>query len=117
MQAANDFIELLNNHQNIIHKVCNMYMDDVSEREDLFQEITLNAWKAYGSFRGDAKFSTWLYRVALNTAISFYRKEKRNPVKTSLDYLPDHSETADDTEDRLKAMYASIATLSKIDKA
>ena len=117
MQAANDFIELLNNHQNIIHKVCNMYMDDVSEREDLFQEITLNAWKAYGSFRGDAKFSTWLYRVALNTAISFYRKEKRNPVNTSLDYLPDHSERADDTEDRLKAMYASIATLSKIDKA
>lgn len=117
MPETNEFVTLLNTHQNIIHKVCNMYMDNVAEREDLFQEITLNAWKAFGSFRGDAKFSTWLYRVALNTAISYYRKEKRNPVRNSNEDVPDQGEHTDDTEDKLKAMYASIASLSNIDKA
>ena len=75
MSKEKEFISLLNEHQRIIHKVCNLYMDAHADREDLFQEITLQAWKAYGNFRGDAKFSTWLYRVALNTAITFFRKE------------------------------------------
>ena len=79
MSSQDHFVSLLKTHQNIVHKVCNLYMDRHSEREDLFQEITLQAWKAFPSFRGDAKFSTWLYRVALNTAITFYRKEKRSP--------------------------------------
>jgi RNA polymerase sigma-70 factor (ECF subfamily) len=74
--AQQEFVSLLKTHQNVVHKVCNLYMDQYKDREDLFQEITLQAWKAYPSFRGDAKFSTWLYRIALNTAITFYRKEK-----------------------------------------
>lgn len=79
MVVAKEFITLLNQHQKIIYKVCNLYMDLSVDREDLFQEITLQAWKAYPNFRGDAKFSTWLYRVALNTAITFFRKEKKQP--------------------------------------
>ena len=77
MASEKEFITLLNQHQKIVYKVCNLYMDGHADREDLFQEITLQAWKAYENFRGDAKFSTWLYRVALNTAITFFRKEKR----------------------------------------
>lgn len=117
MPEANEFIELLNRHQNIIHKVCSLYMNDITEREDLFQEITLQAWNAYGSFRGDAKFSTWLYRVALNTAISFYRKEKRKPDFKPADSLPDRAEETNETEEQMQAMYKAIASLSKIDKA
>ena len=78
MPTEKEFIALLNQNQKIIYKVCNLYMQSHADREDLFQEITLQAWKAFGNFRGEAKFSTWLYRVALNTAITFYRKEKRN---------------------------------------
>src|ERR1700716_2981781 len=92
MASEKQFISLLNQHQKIVYKVCNLYMDMHSDREDLFQEITLQAWKAYGNFRGDAKFSTWLYRVSLNTAITFFRKEKKKPIIYSTDMVPDINE-------------------------
>lgn len=93
-------------------------MDKHADREDLFQEITLQAWKAYANFRGDAKFSTWLYRIALNTAITFFRKEKRAPSIYSTDVVPEQNEEAyDPIEEKVKAMYAAIGNLSKIDKA
>ena len=117
MPGANEFIDLLNHNQNIIHKVCNLYMDNISDREDLFQEITLQAWNAYNSFRNESKFSTWLYRVALNTAISFYRKEKRKPVIQSLNQIPEHADDANNKEEQMQAMYKAINALSKIDKA
>ena len=118
MPSEKEFIALLNQHQKIVYKVCNLYMDRHSDREDLFQEITLQAWKAYGNFRGDAKFSTWLYRVALNTAITFFRKEKKQPAVYSADILPEINEDVyDPIEEQTKAMYAAIGELSKIDKA
>lgn len=118
MASEKEFISLLNQHQKIVFKVCNLYMDRHSDREDLFQEITLQAWKAYGNFRGDAKFSTWLYRVALNTAITYFRKEKRNPGIFSTDIVPDQpEENIDPVEEQLKIMYIAIGQLSKIDKA
>jgi RNA polymerase sigma-70 factor (ECF subfamily) len=118
MASEKEFISLLNQHQKIIYKVCNLYMDKHADREDLFQEITLQAWKAYGNFRGDAKFSTWLYRVSLNTAITFYRKDKRKPDIINTDLLPESTESSDDPiEEQVKAMYAAIGELSKIDKA
>ncbi|MEP6844783.1 MAG: RNA polymerase sigma factor [Panacibacter sp.] len=117
MQATNEFLSLINQHQNIIHKVCNLYMHDAADKEDLFQEITLQAWNAYKSFRGEAKFSTWLYRVGLNTAISFYRKEKRKPVFESAFEFPEQADETSDIEEQIQAMYQAIGALSKIDKA
>ena len=118
MASEKEFITLLNQHQKIIYKVCNLYMDKHSEREDLFQEITLQAWKAFPKFRGDAKFSTWLYRVALNTAITFFRKEKTKPPVFTTDLVPDQMEDSfDPIEEQVKAMYTAIGNLSKIDKA
>ncbi|MFY8025756.1 MAG: RNA polymerase sigma factor [Sediminibacterium sp.] len=120
MQAADkSFIQLLNQHQKIIHKVCNLYLNWQEDKEDLFQEITLQAWKAYGQFRGDAKFSTWLYRVALNTAITFFRKEKKKDFIDSVAEMPDHIHFTekDSIEEKTQAMYKAIASLSKIDKA
>ena len=118
MASEKEFISLLNQHQKIVFKVCNLYLDRHSDREDLFQEITLQAWKAYRNFRGDAKFSTWLYRVALNTAITYFRKEKRNPGIFSTDIVPDQpEENIDPVEEQLKLMYIAIGQLSKIDKA
>lgn len=118
MPSEKEFVTLLNQHQKIVYKVCNLYMDSVPDREDLFQEITLQAWKAYGSFRGDAKFSTWLYRVALNTAITFFRRDKRKPGIISAETLPDAAdEPGDPVEEQVKAMYTAIGHLSKVDKA
>jgi len=88
------------------------------DREDLFQEILLNAWKGVHNFKGDALFSTWLYRVALNTAVSFYRKERRQVETTPWPpalALPDPTEG--NMQEELDALYHAIAHLSAIDKA
>jgi RNA polymerase sigma-70 factor (ECF subfamily) len=117
MLSEKEFVELLNNHQNIIHKICNVYMDSASDKEDLFQEITLQAWKSIKNFRGDAQFSTWLYRVALNTAITFFRKEKKQIQTTFTESFPESKDEHDPIEEQVRAMYKAIAALSKIDKA
>ena len=77
------FLRLLEEHKGIIIKICNGYCQAKDDKEDLSQEIVYNLWKAFASYTADCKFSTWLYRVALNVAISYYRKEKR-----SLQYTP-----------------------------
>lgn len=117
MTEGTEFIQLLNQNQNIIHKVCNIYMDNATDREDLFQEITLQAWNGFKNFRSESKFSTWLYRVALNTAISFYRKEKNKPSLQFSAQLPDRTDDNDSNREQMDALYKSIAALSKIDKA
>ncbi len=103
-----------------MHKVCRIYTNDQDSHNDLFQEITIQLWKAYPKFRGDSKFSTWMYRVALNTAITIYRKAKRAPKTQDFDsVLFKISSTGyDDTEEQqLKLMYAAVKELNDIDKA
>lgn len=116
--AESEFIQLIEEHQRIIHKVCRMYVQRPDDREDLFQEITLQAWKSYPRFKGNARFSTWLYRVALNTAITYYRKQKRNPITHSdiTDYEIQEAPT-DPTEAQFQLMYKAIGELSEVDKA
>ena len=114
------FVELLEKHQNIVHKVCRLYTNNQDAHNDLFQEITIQLWKAYPKFRGDAKFSTWMYRVGLNTAITLYRKSKRS-IKTqefeSVQFKI-KSEPFDDTEEQqLKLLYKAVHQLNDIEKA
>jgi RNA polymerase sigma factor (sigma-70 family) len=113
------FIQLLNEHQNIIHKVCTLYMDDIADREDLFQEISLQAYKSFQHFKGESKFSTWLYRVALNTAITFFKKEKKQEqLQVTLATQPNiESDDSKIKEEQILAMYKAIGNLNKIDKA
>ncbi|MEP7280143.1 MAG: RNA polymerase sigma factor [Bacteroidota bacterium] len=117
MQAEKIFIEAIEQNQPIIHKVCNLYMNNEQDRKDLFQEILLSAWKGFVNFKGDAKFSTWLYRVALNTAITFYRKDQRKLPTASLPEQFVMSSDNPGNEEQVKAMYSSINHLSPIDKA
>lgn len=114
------FVTELENNQNIVHKVCTLYTDDRDSHNDLFQEITIQLWKAYPKFRGEAKFSTWMYRVALNTAITLYRKSKRS-IKTQ-DYesvvFKIKADVYDETqEQQLKLLYDAVKQLGDIDKA
>ena len=115
-----NFLADFEKNQNIAHKICRIYTTNQDAHNDLFQEITIQLWKNYSKFRGDSKFSTWMYRVALNTAISLYRKSTRR-IKTQdiSDVSFKISSTAyDDTEEQqLKALYKAIHTLSDIDKA
>ncbi|MEP6749052.1 MAG: RNA polymerase sigma factor [Bacteroidota bacterium] len=118
MHTEKKFIQAIEQNQKIIYKVCNLYMNNEQDKKDLFQEIVLSAWKGFSNFKGDAKFSTWLYRVALNTAITFYRKEKRQIETAAYEerYATIISDTPFKDEEQLIAMHKSIAELSKIDK-
>lgn len=119
-ELEHQFVSNLERDQNIVHKICRIYTNDQSSHNDLFQEITIQLWKAYPKFRGEAKFSTWMYRVALNTAITLYRKKKRG-IQTQ-DYDSVHfrikvDEYDDETEQRLSLMYNAVKELNDIDKA
>ncbi len=114
------FEKLIVSHQDMIHMVCNIYGQTAADREDLFQEITIQLWSSFSTFEHKSKFSTWLYRVALNTAISQKRKEKRNPDSISLSdmemRIPDAVGTDTDEED-LQALQSAIRRLNAIDRA
>ena len=114
------FEKLIVTNQHLIHKVCNIFGQTEADREDLFQEITIQLWSSFSTFDHRSKFSTWLYRVALNTAITQKRKEKRHPVSISLSEkemrIPDANGTDNDEED-LKALRSAIHQLRTIDRA
>ncbi len=114
------FLSDFEKNQNIVHKICRMYTTSRDAHNDLFQEITIQLWKNYPKFRGDAKFSTWMYRVALNTAISLYRKSTRSIQTHSISDFEYKVKAVDydDTEEvQLKALYGAIHQLNDIEKA
>ena len=116
MLSEKEFIKAIQQHEQILHKVCHMYMHDKHNREDLFQEIVLNAWKGIKQFRQESKFSTWLYRVALNTAITMFKKEKKKAV---LELRTEYAlaEAPGEDENQYQAMRKAIEELTEIDKA
>lgn len=115
-----EFVKQLQEHQNLIHKICRLYTNDEDAHKDLFQEITIQLWKAYPQFRGDAKFTTWAYRVALNTAITLYRKKSRTVSTIEFDTNL-HKVREDDynyeEEEHIKQLYQAVHQLNDIEKA
>lgn len=119
-KQEHNFVTLLEQHQNVVHKICRLYTNNKDEHNDLFQEITIQLWKAFPKFRGDSKFSTWMYRVGLNTAITLYRKSKRRVSTQGYDgvQFKIKSEEYDDTEEQqLKLLYQAVHQLNDIEKA
>ncbi len=119
--SETEFEKLIYDNQELIIKVCNIYCRNQPDKDDLFQDITINLWKGLSSFRGDSKLSTWIYRVSLNTAISKFRKKRK--IKfidledvTELGGTADH-EQEPDKEYRIKALYFGIDKLSPVEKA
>ena len=93
-----EFLSVIKEYERVIYKVCYPYTTRNATLGDLYQEVILNLWKAYPKFRKECKISTWMYRIALNTCISFIRKEKNVPVQTA------------------EKSSSSIACLGRIDK-
>lgn len=118
--SQQDFLEKMKKHQGVVFKISKMYMDNFEDQKDLFQEITFQAWKAYPKFEGRSEFSTWLYRIALNTAIVFLKSEKKRSIFRNTDFQNlkvEGNEYDDEQEQRLKKMYSAIHQLNAIDKA
>lgn len=114
--SEQDFLEQIKANQGIIYKVVSLYAADPEEKKDLYQEILLQCWKGWPNFRNESKFSTWLYRISLNTVFTSLRK------KTKLHYaedVPDHQVVPPDVlenEDSI-ALQAAIRQLTDVDRA
>ena len=95
-----------------------MYMDAPEDREDLEQEIIFQLWRSYDRYKGDSKFSTWMYRVAINTAITYFKKDKRRPDNVELDTQLDIELDENSFEsERLAHFYQAVKKLTRIEKA
>lgn len=119
-QLKIQFAGIISQNQGILHKISSLYCNDPEEKKDLFQEILYQLWRSYPTFRNESKISTWIYRVALNTAITFLRKQKARPDQNNFsESIPD---IQDDNEQELlerqfKLLYKSIEALDKVEKA
>ena len=79
-----EFLSVIREYERVIYKVCYLYTTPTATLNDLYQDVVLNLWKAFPKFRRECKISTWIYRIALNTCISFIRKEKNVPEFVTL---------------------------------
>ena len=113
----NEFVNLIHEYQKIIYRVCKMYRETREDQEDLFQEIVYQLWKSYPSFKGESKISSWMYRIALNTAIAIFRKRKL-PVKCA-EKLPEdlYSEATNTVSENEERLFEALRTLNDADKA
>ncbi|MBS3806516.1 MAG: sigma-70 family RNA polymerase sigma factor [Bacteroidales bacterium] len=116
-----EFLSLITEHQDLIRKVAAMYYKNRADQEDAFQEILVNLWKAYPTFRGESKITTWMYRVALNTVISGFRKasnrvqRNRSDVNISDELIkPERDQVSNED---IHVLYQSIERLTDIEKA
>lgn len=111
-----EFINYINENRNIIYKICFLYSNKFQTHDDLFQEVVINLWNAWPKFRGECKVQTWVYRIALNTCVSFLRKSKSRPdsmpLTRNIEVIADESDVA-----KINELYKLIGNLGKIEKA
>ena len=111
------FVDLIEKNRGIIHKISLMYTTTVTDKEDLYQEICLQLWRSAGNFRGESKYSTWLYRVAINTAINSVRRKNRSISTVELDPERNYSIKDSNREQQTSNLMKAVSRLNKIDRA
>jgi len=114
------FEALLERHRGIVLKVAHGYCRDGEDRRDLAQEIALQLWKGFARWDPERPFATWMYRVALNVALSHQRSTKARPAQVALDdagEFADGSETTRESDDALRALHRCIGALPPLDRA
>ncbi|MEP3371718.1 MAG: sigma-70 family RNA polymerase sigma factor [Maribacter dokdonensis] len=118
MHSKEDFIQQIKENEGIVYKVARLYTNSAEDQKDVYQEIVYQLWKSYPSFKANSKISTWMYRVALNTAISHLKKEKRIGTRVSIDnFLLNKIDEVDTVmEERITLLYAHIKKLSIVEK-
>lgn len=118
MSTKEEFADIIREHQGLLYKVTAIYTNNKQDREDLFQDIVYQLWKYQDTFRNESKLSTWMYRVAMNTAITHLKKTKRTPSPEPInDSLVQMSEVSDDIlEERLRLLHQQIQKLNTLEK-
>lgn len=119
LSKEQEFSKLIKDNQGLIIKVSRLYTNSLEDEQDLFQEIVLQLWRSYDSFKGQSKISTWMYRVALNTAITLFRKKTKSPQTDELmDYH--HSNYLDDDDEmqlQVSLLYKVVKMLPNVERA
>ena len=117
--SEQEFLKAIEKHKGILYKVSRVYFDKLEDQQDFFQEIILQLWKSLDSFEGKCEFSSWMYRVALNTAIVFFKKEKKKQDNSiSIKNEPIDNDDYDNEKDQqLVHFYEAVKQLNKIEKA
>lgn len=112
------FTELIREHQSLLFKVTSVYTDSKQDQEDLFQEVVYQLWKYFDSFRNESKITTWMYRVAMNTAITHLKRKKKRPdaVPITAAILKETESTDERYEENIRLLYAHLQELNALDK-
>ena len=112
------FVEIIKENEGLIYKIARVYTSSKEDEQDLYQEIVYQLWKSFPLFRNEAKISTWMYRIALNTSIASLNKEKKRgnllPISEILFNKPDTDDTA--KKERIEYLYAQIKKLNPAEK-
>ncbi len=117
MSKEEKFIQLIKENEGIIYKITRIYTNNESDLKDLYQEVVYQLWKGYDGFRGEAKVSTWMYRISLNTALFHTKQSKKNGHRVGLDKIVLIQENYDPVlEERLAIMYQHIKALNDLEK-
>ena len=113
------FSKLNKDNQGLIIKVSRLYTNSLEDEQDLFQEIVLQLWRSYDTFKGNSKISTWMYRVALNTAITLFRKKTKSPQTDELMdfHYPDFIEDDDEKQQQISLLYKVVKMLPNVERA
>ncbi len=118
MDKRSRFTELIKEHEQLIFKVATLYTNSREDMEDLYQEIIFQLWKSFNTFRDESKLSTWMYRVAMNTAIYTLKNSKRQvtttPINVSTESVMDSANRS--AEDKLKLLHQSLQVLNLLEK-
>ncbi len=110
-----EFLNAVYKNQGLVHKICSIYRDSKEDREDLFQEIVYQLWKAYPKFMGRSKFSTWMYRIGLNTAMATFRRPK--VATTESEKLPEPYRPEINDSPNREMLFRAIRQLEDAEKA
>lgn len=110
-----DFERLVVEHKSTIYSVCYMFADNVMQANDLFQEVLINLWNGFRQFRGDSSLKSWVYRVSMNTCLSYQRKKKVSTV--SLDIAADVIEGDSSQSRQTMQLHQRIQKLEPVDRA
>lgn len=114
--TAESYLQKIEMHKGIIIKVVNLYADELDDRKDLYQEIVLQSYSAYARFQGNSKFSTWLYRISLNVALTYLSKRKKlSKIKATV--LTENYVEPIEISERADFLYRAIKQLPEIDRS
>ena len=117
-ELERQFVEMVTNHQQTIYKVCYMYATDDYTLDELYQETIINLWKGYAHFREESKVSTWIYRIAMNTCISYFRKSASRPQTIPISFDLEKTMSSNKIENYyLQELYRMISKLGKMERA